>query len=106
MREEIDYIVKKLDRVREQAAFDTFKRMVACKILHEGMLLDGSDTLFQAAKAMLDEYGVTEKLDAMRADAEKFRQQAEAYLLGDHPDRIDDEDRSLFYTAEESEEFE
>ena len=106
MREEIDYIVKKLDRVREQITFDTFKRMVACKILHEGMRLDGSDTLFQAAKAMLDEYGVMEKLDAMRADAEKSRQQAETYLLGDHPDRIDDEDRSLFYTAEESEEFE
>jgi len=106
MREEIDYIVKKLHRVREQAAFDTFKRMVACKILHEGMLLDGSGTLFQSAKAMLEEYGVTEKLDAMRADAEKFRQQAEEYLLGNHPDRIDDEDRCLFYTAEESEEFE
>jgi hypothetical protein len=106
MREEIDYIVKKLERVREQAAFDTFKRMIACKILHEGMLLYGSDALFQAAKAMLDEYGVTEKLAVMQQEAETFREKAEAYLLGEHPDSIDDEDRYLFYTAEESEEFE
>jgi hypothetical protein len=106
MREEIDYIVKKLDRVREQAAFDTFKRMVACKILHEGMLLDGSDTLFQAAKTMLDEYGVNQKLARMQREAETFREKAEAYLLGEHPDGIVDEDRYLFCTAEESEEFE
>jgi hypothetical protein len=34
LREEIDYVVKDLDRVMEQMEFDTFKRMVACKILH------------------------------------------------------------------------
>jgi hypothetical protein len=106
MREEIDYIVKKLDRVREQAAFDTFKRMIACKILHEGILLYGSDTLFQAAKSMLAEYGVNEKLARMQQEAETFRAKAEEYLLGGHPDGIADEDRYLFYTAEESEEFE
>jgi len=106
MREEIDYIVKRLDRVREQVAFDTFKRMIACKILHEGILLHGSDTLFQTAKSMLDENGVAEKLNAMREEAEKFRQQAEAYLLGEHPDGMENEDLYLFYTAEESEEFE
>src|SRR5665811_1909286 len=39
VREEIDYIVKRLDRLREQAEFDTFKKMVACKILQEGVLL-------------------------------------------------------------------
>jgi hypothetical protein len=39
LREEIDYIVKKLERVREQVRFDTFKHMVACKLLQEGTLL-------------------------------------------------------------------
>jgi len=106
MREEIDYIVKKLDRVREQIAFDTFRRMVACKILHEGILLYGSNALFLTAKSLLGEHGVTAKLEAMHKEAEKFRQHAEAYLLGEHPDGIHDEDLYLFYTAEESEEFE
>jgi hypothetical protein len=106
MREEIDYIVKKLERVREQAAFDTFKRMIACKILHEGERLYGSDILFQAAKSILDEHGVNEKLAKMQQEAESFRAKAEEYLLGGQRDGIADEDRYLFYTAEESEEFE
>ncbi len=106
VREEIDYVVKKFARMREQAAFDTFRKMVACKILHEGMLLYGSKTLFQAAKSLLDEYRVTEKLEAMEKEAEQARQQAEAYLLGEHHDGIDSDDIYLFYTAEESEEFE
>jgi hypothetical protein len=106
MREEIDYIVKKLERVREQAAFDTFKRMIACKILDEGELLYGSEILFQTAKSILDEHGVKKKLATMQQEAESFRAKAEAYLLGGHRDSIADEDRYLFYTAEESEEFE
>jgi hypothetical protein len=106
MREEIDYVVKKLKRMREQAAFDTFKRMIACKILHEGLLLHGSEALFRTAKSLLDTYGVTEKLARMQQEAETFRVRAEEYLLGGHPDGIADEDRYLFYTAEESEEFE
>jgi hypothetical protein len=44
VREEIDYVVKDLDRVREQMRFDTFKRMVACKILQEGIFLYGGKT--------------------------------------------------------------
>jgi hypothetical protein len=106
MREEIDYIVKKLDRVREQAAFDTFKRMIACKILDEGELLYGSEILFQTAKSILDEHGVKKKLATMQQEAESFRARAEEYLLGGQRDDIADEDRYLFYTAEESEEFE
>ncbi len=106
MREEIDYIVKKLERVREQAAFDTFKRMIACKILDEGELLYGSEILFQTAKSILDEHGVKKKLAVMQREAESFRARAEEYLLGGHRDGIADEDRYLFYTAEESEEFE
>ncbi len=106
MREEIDYIVKKLERVREQAAFDTFKRMIACKILHEGERLYGSDMLFQAATSILGEHGVNQKLARMQQEAESFREKAEEYLLGGNRDCIADEDRYLFYTAEESEEFE
>jgi len=42
----------------------------------------------------------------MNREAKQVRQQAEAYLLGEHPDGIDAKDIYLFYTAEESEEFE
>jgi len=33
VNEEIDYVVKKIERIREQVRFDTFQHMVACKIL-------------------------------------------------------------------------
>ncbi|MFZ7112497.1 MAG: hypothetical protein ACOWYE_12510 [Desulfatiglandales bacterium] len=106
VREEIDYVVKGLERVREQLRFDTFKHMVACKILHEGAYLYGSDTLFQAVKSMLREYGVEKKLRDLEKKSDSFRQHAEHLLLHEDPDRIRTEFLNLFYPVEESEEFE
>ena len=106
VREEIDYVVKNMVRVREQLLFDTFKRMVACKILREGLLLSGSQSLFDEIKAMLVETGVTEKLEDMEGRAGIFRQSSEEYLLHADPSRISSDELNLFYTTEESEEFE
>ncbi|MGV8074960.1 MAG: hypothetical protein AB2L11_10445 [Syntrophobacteraceae bacterium] len=105
-REEIDYVVKKMERVGEQLRFDTFKRMVACKILREGVLLQGSHSLFKDIKTMLSECGVVAKLDEMEATAGNFRRQAQEYLLHTDPPLITHKDLHLFYTSEESEEFE
>lgn len=105
-KEEIDYIVKDLDRVRGQVKFDTFKRMVACKILHEGTLLWGSEELFHTVKEILKENGVTEKIAAMEEHAKSFREKAEDYLLKEEPQNIKGHDLDLFYPTEESEEFE
>ena len=106
VREEIDYIVKRLSRLREQAVFDDFKKMVACKILQEGVLLYGSQRLFDRAKAFLDEYGVTERLRALQGSATHSRDLAEGHLLAISRDRLAGDDLYLFYTSEESEEFE
>jgi hypothetical protein len=106
VREEIDYVVKSMARVREQLLFDSFKRMVACKILQEGVLLSGSQSLFNQIKAMLIDTGVTAKLDEMEVKAGKFRKHSEAYLLSTDPSRVSKDELNLFYTTEESEEFE
>jgi hypothetical protein len=106
VREEIDYVVKNMERVREQLLFDTFKRMVACKILQEGMLLSGSQPLFDEIKGMLVSRGVTEKLEEMEAKARMCRGNSEKYLLNTDPSRILRDDLNLFYSTEESEEFE
>jgi hypothetical protein len=66
LREEIDYIVKKLERVREQVRFDTFRHMVACKLLQEGTLLYGSEEVFHTLKTMLRDHGVTQKSSEKR----------------------------------------
>lgn len=106
IREEIDYIVKDLDRVRTQLAFDTFKHMLACKILQEGLLVYGSQSLFAEIKGMLNGRGITEKLKTMEHQARGFRTEAEKYLLAEDPDTIKERTLSYFYPAEESEEFE
>lgn len=106
LREEIDYIVKDLARVRTQLAFDTFKHMLACKILQEGVLLYGSENLFHEIKSMLHDHGITEKLTTMEHQARIFRKEAERHLLTEDPGRIREENLSYFYPEEESEEFE
>lgn len=106
VKEEIDYIVKRLSRIREQVRFDSFKHMVACKILDEGTLLYGSEDLFTSVKSMLRESGVTEKLNVLEKKAGISRNESEQYLLFQDPKKVKDEGLSLFYPTEESEEFE
>ena len=106
LREEIDYIVKDMNRVREQMKFQTFKHMVACKILQEGTLLYGSEDLFSRIKDMLRQEEVTEKLLALEERARIFRRNAENDLLNKDPEKTGEEYHNLFYPTEESEEFE
>jgi hypothetical protein len=106
VNEEVDYVVKRIGRVREQAAFDTFKHMVACKILREGKLLFGSEQLFQTIRATLEAHGVLKKLDELEHSARLFRKNAEEALLHRAPADMATDAMHLFYPAEESEEFE
>jgi len=105
-REEIDYIVKRFSRLREQTAFDTFPRMVACKIFDEAELLVGSETLFAAGKELLRTSGVVDRLREMEQDAIRSRVRREERLLGTDEDVLRGTDLYLFYTDDESEEFE
>jgi hypothetical protein len=106
MKEEIDYIVKDLDKIMEQLRFDTFKRMVACKIMHEGTFLYGSEEIFRSVKGMLKESGVIAKINIMEEQARIFREKADEYLIKEEPATIRKEGIDFFYPAEESEEFE
>ncbi len=81
MKEEIDYIIKSLSRVREQAAFETFEDMVACKIIMEGKLVGGSRELYREVMGIMAEAGVEGKLEEMEELARVFRERAEAHLL-------------------------
>jgi hypothetical protein len=81
INEEIDYVIKKLDRVRKQVRFDTFKHMVACKILQEGKLIDGSDRLYHEVIRLLEDHGVLEKLDRLQEVAIAFRKREEEFLV-------------------------
>jgi hypothetical protein len=103
-REEIDYVVKTLSKVRAQLKFETFEAMVACKILWEGEHLCGSRTVFDKVKGMVDEFGVPGKLAELEACAVENRRHAETHLLEPGRDLSDHESLHLFYTREEGEE--
>jgi len=103
-REEIDYLVKDISRVREQLRFDTFESMVACKILDEGVFLYGNQALFQRVKRLVAERGIPERLSGMQAQAVGNRESALARLLELEGKLSEAEAYHLFYTREESEE--
>jgi hypothetical protein len=104
-REEIDYIVKDMARVREQLQFKDFKSMVAAKILDEAEYLYGSPDLFHRLKRMLQEQGIPGRLQALEQKAFLDRKNAEDYLLSKARDNLtEEESMKLFYTAEEKEE--
>jgi hypothetical protein len=103
-REEIDYIIKRIAKVREQLHFDTFEHMVASNIIDEGQMLCGSAAVFQSIKNLVEENGVPEKIKAMEEQAVQDRRAAEDHLLDSSVDTQTGEHFNLFYTREESDE--
>ena len=104
-REEIDYVVKPLEKVRRQLAFDRFEHMVACKILCECRILYGSPFVFDELMALVDASGVRRTLADMQADAERFRAAAETTLLDPRQTAATGAGAlDLFYTREEGDE--
>ncbi len=105
-REEIDYVVKPLERVREQVAFDTFRHMVSCKILNESELLYGSREIFSGVQGLLSESQIPAKLAELERLAGEARSRAEEHLLQVGEADLVGGELYLFHTSEETEEFE
>lgn len=103
-KEELDYIVKDISTVRKQLYFNDFKKMVASKILNEGLYLDGSEALFSKIKTMVEESGVPEKIVQLQEKAILDRGKAEKTLLAASDGTDYEELMALFYTTEEKEE--
>ena len=102
IQEEIDYVLKPLEKVRQQLACDRFEHMVACKILCECRLLYGSPFLYDEILKLVDASGARAKLAALQTAAETERAEAERILLD--PAACAQNHLHLFYTREESEE--
>ncbi len=104
-REEIDYVIKRLARVREQLRFDDLRAMIACKIMLEGEYLTGSRTVFDQVKRLVDEAGIPGQIAELEARAAADRKVAEeALLAAEGPADEESAFRNLFYTAEEGDE--
>jgi len=103
-REEIDYIIKDMSRVKNQSNFNSFESMVASKILCEGKQLFGSKRLFKNIKEILLEKSIPQKLASLENTAIIAREKAKSYLLNVTGPISQDEYKNLFYTTEETEE--
>lgn len=106
INEEVDYKIKRLGLIRNQARFDDFKHMVAIKILQEGLLVYGNEDLFHTVKEIIRENGLPERLDALERQAQIFRTKAEESILDASLNKEQIQKLHLFYSAEEFEEFE
>lgn len=103
-REEIDYLIKSMSRVREQLQFDKFSSMVASKILNEGQFLYGSKDVFRTVKNLVEEYGIPGKLHKLEQQAIDNRALAEEQLLSIDVEKESSEYLNLFFTRAEEDE--
>ena len=103
-REELDYLIKSMSRVREQLQFDIFSSMVASKILQEGQFLYGSTAVFQQVQNLVGECGIPDKLGALEQQAIDNRTLAEAQLLDIDVETESSEYLNLFFTRAEEDE--
>jgi hypothetical protein len=103
-REEIDYLIKSMSRVREQLKFDIFSSMVACKILDEGQFLYGNPAVFHTVKNLIDEHKIPERLKELERQAIAGRQTAESQLIEGGAQKDQNECYNLFYTKAEEDE--
>jgi hypothetical protein len=104
IREEIDYIIKDMSRVREQLRFDRFEFMVAAKILWEGEFLFGSRPMFEEIKRLLDAFHIPERIVRLEEEAVRNRTAAEETLKNRNGTLSDESSLKLFFTKEESDE--
>jgi hypothetical protein len=103
-REEIDYVIKDISKIKEQLNFDSFERMIASKLLYEGKLLYGSQRMFESIKKMLFERKIDDKLAELEKKAKINRLEATSCLLEGGDKALSQEWMNLFYTREETEE--
>jgi hypothetical protein len=103
-REEIDYLIKTITRVKEQLKFDIFSSKVAAKILDESQLLYGNSAIYQVVKNLIVEYGISEQLRNLEQSASENRALAETQLLSVNAQNEGSEYLNLFYTHAEEDE--
>ncbi|MDZ7838841.1 MAG: hypothetical protein U5N58_13395 [Actinomycetota bacterium] len=96
-REEIDYIIKDIARVKEQLKFDCFEYMVASKILEEGRFLFGNQDIYRKIKKMVAEKGIPVKLGELEKTAAIERKQAKDCLIDTSKAISNHENNLLFF---------
>ena len=104
-RQELDFIIKPIDRVVSQTAYSTIDQKIACKIIAESMFAWGSTSLYMRLRHLLDQYEVSGKIHQDFQEAITERASAVDVLLHNHPKEISEQVKGLFYFSQERVEF-
>ena len=105
IREELDYVVKDMEKVHSQLRCKNFSDLVACKILYEAEFLYGSNNLFYSIKRLLKQKGLIQRFKKMEEEAEKRRKDYERLLIECEDKEMTSECIHMFYPSEELDEF-
>jgi hypothetical protein len=99
---EIDYVIKSIAKVADQAKLRAFEDLVACKIIEESEFLLGNPDIYEKVKGIMREHGDPQKLADHEEAAKARRKAAEKLLL--EKEEVTEDDLKLFATSEEFEE--
>lgn len=81
-KEELDYVIKDLDRVKQQARMEKLDDVIASKVLYESKFLDGNKKFFEEAFKILETQGAIKELESYLDIARANREVEKKELLG------------------------
>lgn len=107
IREELDFIVKPVDRMLEQLAYGDIHQKIASKILYESYFLMGRVDIYESLMRNLEIRGTRAKIEADFESALLERKQTIRKILSLKPEESvkDGEVASLFFASQERLEF-
>ncbi|MCI4644311.1 MAG: hypothetical protein MRY64_05960 [Hyphomonadaceae bacterium] len=103
--QEVDFIVKSVDKMFAQFAYSNIHEKIASKIAYESMFIAGSVQLYSTVVEGLDSSGVKHLIEEDFERARALRQTAMRTLLHADPDMLDANTESLFFFSRERLEF-
>ena len=103
--QEVDFIVKSVDKMFDQFAYSNIHEKIASKIAYESMLIAGLVQLYSGIVEGLETSGVKQLIEEDFERARALRQTAMRTLLHADPDLLDENTESLFFFSRERLEF-
>jgi hypothetical protein len=104
-RQELDFIIKPIERVAQQVGYETIDDKIASKIIFESLLIWGSSDVYLRLKDLLDTSGASDKIRADFLVAIEERTQAINAILSSKEQIMSGNTKSLFYATQERVEF-
>ena len=104
--QEVDYVVKGMDKMMAQFGYQDIKDKIACKIVFESLFLAGSVSLYDRVLEKLEWTGARKKIQEDFEEGLASRAATIRELRDVTPKDYDENTRSLFYFSQERVEFE